>query len=386
VVTVARSDYGGLRPVLTRIEASPLLELLLIVGGAHLEAKFGHTEQVIAADGFRIAAKVPMDLSDPSPVGAGRSTARAHAGYVEAYEQLEPDLLLLYGDRLEMHAAAVAAVPFGIPVAHVHGGELTYGAFDDSLRHSITKLSHLHFAATEVYRGRIIQLGEEPWRVQTTGGPGIDALLTSQSLDVPALERLLGICLDQAPLMITLHPTTLRPEATIRETDALLGALAAIDRPMVFTAPNADPGSDDIRRRIEHFVAHRRDARLIENLGLQGYIGLMRIAVAMVGNSSSGLIEAPTFELPVVNIGERQAGRVRAGNVIDVPGERSQIENALVQAIDPKFRVRLAGGVNPYGDGRAAERIVTRLEQRESRGRLIAKRFHDLDAAAQRAS
>jgi UDP-hydrolysing UDP-N-acetyl-D-glucosamine 2-epimerase len=379
VVTVARSDYGGLRPVLAKIASSPALELLLIVGGAHLEPRFGQTERLIAADGFGIATRVPMDLNDSSAAGAGRSAARAHAGYVEAYAQLNPDVLMVYGDRFEMHAAAVAAVPFGLPVAHLHGGELTFGAFDDSLRHSITKLSHLHFAAAEAYRARIIQMGEEPWRVQTTGGPGIDAVLNVPALDVAALQKLLGMTLDPAPVLITMHPTTLLLEATVKETEALLAALAGIDRPIVFTAPNADPGSNDIRRRIERFVAARDNARLIENLDTPGYVGLMRIAAAMVGNSSSGLTEAPSFALPVVNIGERQAGRLRARNVIDVVGEQPQLERALRQAIDPKSRARLAGCVNPYGDGHAAERIVARLEQREPRERLIAKRFHDFD-------
>jgi UDP-hydrolysing UDP-N-acetyl-D-glucosamine 2-epimerase len=384
VVTVARSDYGGLRPVLAKIASSPALELLLIVGGAHLEPRFGQTEHLIVADGFGIAARVPMDLNDSSAAGAGRSAARAHAGYVEAYAQLNPDVLMVYGDRFEMHAAAVAAVPFGLPVAHLHGGELTFGAFDDSLRHSITKLSHLHFAAAEAYRVRIIQMGEEPWRVQTTGGPGIDAILNVPALDVAALQKLLGMTLDPAPVLITMHPTTLLPEATIKETEALLAALARIDRPIVFTAPNADPGNNDIRSRIERFVAAHANARLIENLDTPGYVGLMRIAAAMVGNSSSGLIEAPSFALPVVNIGERQAGRLRARNVIDVVGEQPQLEGALRQAIDPRFRVRLAGCVNPYGDGHAAERIVARLEQREPRERLVAKRFYDLDAVPAR--
>lgn len=378
VVTVARSDYGCLRPVLNRIGASPKLALQLIVGGTHLEPRFGMTQQLIERDGYQCAAAVPMELSDDGPVGIARSAAKACAGFAEAYGRLAPDLVLLLGDRIEMHAAAVAAVPFAIPLAHMHGGELTLGAYDDALRHSITKLSHLHFTAAEAYRQRVVQMGEEPWRVEVSGAPGIDAILAAPALPVNALEALVRMPLQIPPLLVTYHPVTLQAQGAGRQSEAVFAALARIDRPVVITAPNADMGNVDIRAQIAALAAAHADIRVVENLDTAAYVGFMRIAAAMVGNSSSGLIEAPSFGLPVVNVGERQAGRLRAANVIDVPSETDAIEAAIRRAVEPEFRARLAGLANPYGDGRAAERIVARLEQVEPRERLLLKSFHDI--------
>jgi UDP-N-acetylglucosamine 2-epimerase (non-hydrolysing)/GDP/UDP-N,N'-diacetylbacillosamine 2-epimerase (hydrolysing) len=371
-----------LRPVLARIARSSLLDLQLVVGGTHLEPRFGSSRRLIEADGFPIAATVEMNLADDSPAGIARSAARAHAGFAEAFARLVPETLLLFGDRFDVHAAAVAAVPFGIPIAHVHGGELTFGAFDDCFRHSITKLSHLHFTATDVYRNRVIQMGEEPWRVQTTGAPGIDAVLGVRPLSPAALKSNLGLVVDPAPLLVTFHPVTLQSESTAAQIDELLAALSGFSQPVVFTAPNADTRNSVIRARISSFVAERSNARLVENLDTAAYTGLMWAAAAMVGNSSSGLIEAPSFGLPVVNVGDRQAGRLRAENVIDVPCERKAIEDAVRKAVEPEFRKRLTGCPNPYGDGRASERIVARLEQRESRERLISKQFYEFGGGA----
>jgi UDP-hydrolysing UDP-N-acetyl-D-glucosamine 2-epimerase len=288
-------------------------------------------------------------------------------------------MLLLLGDRIEIHAAAAAAVPFRLPVAHIHGGELTLGAIDDCLRHSITKLAHLHFVATERYRVRILQMGEEAWRVVTSGAPGVDAVLDVTPLKRGEIEARLGLDLSQDPFIVTFHPATLEPMPATAQVNGLLAALCKFDRPIVITGPNADAGSGALRTLLQKFTSSRENARFVENLDTPFYVGLMRIAAAMVGNSSSGLIEAPSFGLPVVNIGERQAGRVRGENVIDVSHESSAIEAAIRRALEPGLRRRLASAANPYGDGGAAERIVGALERSEPRDRLLRKQFQDLD-------
>ena len=381
VVTVARSDYGSLRPVLHRLKTSPALELQLIVGGAHLEAHLGNTEQAIKDDGHSFAATIPMNLVDDSPAGVARSAAMAHAGFAAAYASLEPDVLVLLGDRIETHAAAVAAVPFRLPVAHIHGGELTLGAIDDCLRHSITKLAHLHFAATESYRDRILQMGEEAWRVVATGAPGVDAVLGVTPLKRGEIEARLNMKLSQDPLLVTFHPATLEKISATDQVNGLLSALAIFDRPIIISGPNADTGSVEIRTVLQRFSSLRGHVRFVENLDTPAYVGLMRTAAAMVGNSSSGVIEAPSFGLPVVNIGGRQAGRVRGENVIDVSYDVGAIEAGIRRALDSGFRRRLASAANPYGDGHAAERIVAALEHCDPRERLLHKQFQDIKSS-----
>jgi len=384
VVTVARSDYGIYRPILRRIEAEPALSLRLLVSGAHLCPEFGDTVREIEADGFAVAASVHMLLASDRPEAVSKSMGIGIAGFADAYARERPDILLVLGDRFEMHAAALAALPFKIPVAHVHGGELTEGAIDDALRHSMTKLSHLHFVATDDYRRRVLQLGEEPWRVTVSGAPGLDNLREVALLGRAELASELGLPLDVAPLLVTYHPATLEWEQTAWHVTELLEALRAIDRPIVFTAPNADTGSRAVRGLIETFVASRPAARLVANLGMRRYFSLMAQAAAMVGNSSSGLVEAPSFELPVVNVGSRQAGRTRAENVVDVKPDREAIREGIERALSPAFRVGLRHLVNPYGDGRAAEVIVRGLRDVAIDDRLLVKRFVDLAAGVPR--
>lgn len=378
VVTVGRSDYGIYLPVLRRLRADRAMELGLYVAGMHLEREFGLTVRDIEADGFPIAARVPMRLGPDKPGSIAGAIGRGVAGFARAFERGRPDLLVVLGDRFEMYCAALAALPFTIPVAHIHGGELTQGAIDDALRHSMTKLSHLHFVSTEDYASRVIQLGEEPWRVVVSGAPSLDNLRT---LELPVrreLERTIGMPLDPAPLLVTFHPVTLEYEEAGQQVRKLLAALDELGMPVVFTAPNADTGGREIRKAVRAFVRTRRHCVFVENLGTRGYFGLMAHAAAMAGNSSSGLIEAPSFELPVVNVGTRQQGRVRAANVIDVGCSRTEILKGLRKAVSPAFRGTLKGLENPYGDGHAAERIVARLKTVPLDGRLLMKRFHDL--------
>ena len=381
VVTVARSDYGIYLPVLRKVQSDPDIRLHLIVAGMHLSPEFGLTAKTIEADGFDIGDRVEMLLSSDTPEGIAKSMGLGTIGFGQAYARFQPDILIVLGDRFEMHAAAVAALPFKIPLAHIHGGEITEGAIDNSLRHSMTKLSHLHFVATEEYRRRIIRMGEEPWRVILSGAPGLDNLHSIRLLDQQELEAQVGLRLDIQPILVTYHPVTLEYERTEWQVRELLDALREYTVPIVFTAPNADTNGRVISRMIKEYVDASPQASIVENLGTQGYFSLMDCAVAMVGNSSSGIIEAPSFGLPVVNIGTRQQGRIRGENVIDVGYGQDEIKEGIDKAILPKFRASLRELPNPYGDGHAAHVIVSHLKDISLDHQLIAKRF--IDTAAQ---
>ena len=381
VVTVGRSDYSIYLPVLRAIQDAPELRLHLIVAGMHLAPEFGLTVDSIVSDGFEVGDRVEMLLSSDTPEGISKSVGIGVAGYAQVYARLRPDVLLVLGDRFEMHAATLAAVPFKISIAHIHGGELTEGAIDDSLRHSMTKLSHLHFVSTEGYAGRVRQLGEEPWRVIVSGAPSLDNLLNMELWGRDELARRFGSFLEVAPLLVTYHPVTLEFEKTEWQTAELMSALEKFDAPIVFTAPNADTSGRTIARMIARFVAEKPSAHLIANLSTQAYFSLMANAAAMVGNSSSGIIEAASVGLPVVNVGNRQRGRLRAGNVIDVSYDAADIGKGIARALSDEFRQSLTGMTNPYGDGQAAGRIVEGLK-RFSAEELIPKRFVDAGSLA----
>ena len=376
-VTTARSDYGILRPVLRAIAADPALRLQLVVGGAHLDPRYGETVTDIEADGFAIEARVPVALDSDASDAVATATAAALTGFTRALRTLAPDLLLLLGDRFETHAAAFAALPLGIPVAHIGGGESTEGAIDDALRHSITKLSHVHFVSTETYRRRLVRMGEEPWRVRRTGSPALDTLRDTTVLSREKLATEIGIPLDPSPLLVTFHPVTLELDRSGAHLVALLEAVDKVRRPAVFTYPGADPGSRAVIEEIERYADTRPDVFVCRHLGTRWYVSLMRHAAAMVGNSSSGIMEAPSLKLPVVNVGSRQAGRVRGANVIDVAPTRDAIVRGIRRALSPSFRAGLRASGNPYGDGRAAARIVPTLGTVPLGEALLRKRFHD---------
>ncbi len=375
VVTVSRSDYSAYLPVLRRIQEDPGLELYLFATGMHLSPEFGLTVQTIEADGFEVSERVEMLLSSDTPEGISKSMGLGLIGLAQAYSRFQPDILLLLGDRFEMHAAALAALPFKIPLAHIHGGEISEGAFDDALRHSITKLSHLHFVSTEDNAKRVMQMGEEQWRVMVSGAPSLDNLYTVQLLKRQELEARFGLLLNGDPLLVTFHPVTLEYEQTEWQMTELLATLKTFDLPIVFTPPNADTNGRIITRMMEEFVKDDPKAHIVGNLGTEGYFSLMACAGAMVGNSSSGIIEAPSFKLPVVNIGSRQKGRIRGKNVLDVGYSRVEVREAITRAISPEFRAGLINLVNPYGDGHAAEKIVRKLKEITLGSELLVKRF-----------
>ncbi len=378
VVTVGRSDYSIYLPVLRALQSHPALSLRLIASGAHLSPEFGLTVTRIEEDGFSVDDRVETLLSSDTPQGTAKSIGLGVIGFGQVYSRARPDILLVLGDRFEMYAAALAALPFGIPVAHIHGGELTQGAIDDALRHSMTKLSHLHFTSTVTYARRIEQLGEEPWRVVVTGAPALDNLRTLPLLSPSAIASQFGIEVRPAPLLVTFHPVTLESDQVERQAGELLHALDRIGLPVVFTQPNADSGGRRIGEMIDAFVAGHPTARRVDNLGAVGYFSVMNVAAAMVGNSSSGIVEAPSFALPVVNIGTRQTGRVQGANVINVGNDREDIVLGIRRAMEPGFRESLRGVPNPYGDGHASGRIVDRLNDVPLDERLRVKRFLDV--------
>jgi UDP-hydrolysing UDP-N-acetyl-D-glucosamine 2-epimerase len=382
VVTVGRSDYGIYLPILHAIEATPGLDLHLVVSGTHLSPEFGSTVREIEADGFMVGARVEMLVSSDSPEGIAKSIGLGVIGFAQAYAQRCPDIVVVLGDRFEMYAAALAALPFCLPVAHIHGGELTQGAMDDALRHSMTKLSHLHFVATDEYARRVAQLGEEPWRIAVTGAPALDNLRTVSLMSPAELHATFGVAVVPPPVLVTFHPVTLEAEQVEWQARELMRALHEAGLPVLFTQPNADPGGRRIGEFIDEYVKVHPSARRVDTLGTRGYYSVMALAAAMVGNSSSGLIEAPSFGLPVVNIGNRQSGRVRGSNVIDVGYAQADVLDGIRRATRPGFRDALRGRPNPYGDGQAAGMIVERLRTVALDSTLRMKRFQDLGGHA----
>jgi len=376
-VTVGRSDYGIYLPILRKIQEDPELKLLLFVAGMHLSSRHGLTIQMIEADGFTPAARIEMIPENDTPRDIVLAIARGLQGFSDVFLHNAPDILVVLGDRFEMYSAALAALPFTIPVAHIHGGELTQGAIDDALRHSMTKLSHLHFVSTQEYAKRVMHLGEAPSRIIVAGAPGLDQLDDFIPTDREDLENKIGLPLNGSLLIVTYHPETLDFEHAGEQIDQILNALDKLVLPVLFTLPNADTGGLEIAQRIRMFTAQHPNARLVENLGTQLYFSLMKQAAAMVGNSSSGIIEAASFELPVVNIGNRQSGRVRARNVIDVECRSGEILKGIQTALDPAFKKSLKGLHNPYRSGNAAAIIVDTLKKIPLNRGLLVKEFYD---------
>ncbi|KAA6183977.1 UDP-N-acetylglucosamine 2-epimerase (hydrolyzing) [Thiohalocapsa marina] len=380
VVTGTRAEYGLLRWVMEGIRQSPVLELQLIATGMHLSPEFGLTVEAIEADGFQVDRKVEMLLSSDTAVGVTKSMGLGMIGFADALAQLQPDLLLVLGDRYEIFAAAAAGMIARLPIAHLHGGETTEGAFDEAIRHSITKMSHLHFVAAEEYRQRVIQLGEQPERVFLVGGLGIDNILRLKLLTREALETALDFKLAPRNLLITFHPVTLEHNTSAAQMDELLAALAELDDTgLIFTMPNADTEGRVLFRQIQDFCVRHPNARAYTSLGQLRYLSCIQHVDGVVGNSSSGLAEVPSFRKGTVNIGDRQRGRLRAESVIDCAPERAAIGNALARLFSNSFQAQLPGVQNPYGNGGASEAIVKVLEQR-SFGSLLKKQFYDLPA------
>jgi len=364
VVTGTRAEYGLLRWVIDGIAKSPVLELQLIATGMHLSPEFGLTVQEIEADGHRIDRKVEMLLSSDTPVGITKSMGLGMIGLADALEELQPDLLLLLGDRFEIFAAASAALIARIPIAHIHGGELTEGAFDDAIRHSITKMAHLHFVAAEEYRQRVIQMGEHPDRVFLVGGLGVDAIKRLKLLTRGELEESLEFKLGPRNLLITFHPVTLEHNTSAHQMGELLAALDELENThLIFTMPNADTNGRVLIQMIQEFCATRLHAKSFNSLGQLRYFSCVQHVDGVVGNSSSGLAEVPSFKKGTINIGDRQKGRIRSASVIDCEPTRLSISWSLNILFSNQFRASLNSTLNPYEHGPSALAIHENLEK-----------------------
>lgn len=355
VLSTGRQDWGLLHSTCLAIRAHPDLRLRLLVGGMHLSARYGSTVEHVRADGFEPAAELAW-LDGPTDPPADAQAAAALAAVGAALRAEPGDALLLAGDRFETAAAAVAATVTRVPIAHLHGGEQTLGAFDDALRHAITKLSHLHLVSADEHARRVIALGEDPSTVHVVGAPGLDAAVRTDLPDRSALEQELGLALRPPVVIVTVQPTTLDPDPSA-VVDAVLAAMAAVPATYVITLPNADPGAELIRERLVQ-AGTGPGRSIVEALGETRYWGLMRIADAMLGNSSSGLIEAPAVDLPAVNVGDRQEGRRREANVIDAPADATAVTSGLREALSPAFRASSIAAHPRLADGRAGARIA----------------------------
>ena len=378
VVTGSRADYGLLRLVMQGIKDDTELTLQVVATGMHLSPHFGLTYKEIEADGFSIDSKVEVLNSSDTALGIAESMSKGLVGCAEAFSRLQPDVILILGDRFEIFTAVAAAVVARIPIAHLHGGETTVGAFDEAFRHSITKMSHLHFVASEEYRKRVIQLGENPINVFLVGGLGVDGIKNITLLSKEELENSLGIQFQPKSLLITFHPVTLDDETSDNQMKELLSALSYLsDTTLIFTMPNADTGGLRIIQMIEEFVESHPNAHSFTSLGQKHYLSCISQVDGVVGNSSSGLTEAPSFKKGTINIGIRQLGRLQASSVINCEPMEEQIRAALVKLYSNGFKTSLEMTSNPYGEGGASFRVVKVLKDAPL-DKIIQKTFHDL--------
>lgn len=379
IVTGGRADYGLLLPLMRQIQSDRALILQLIATCMHLSTEFGLTYKQIEKDGFKIDKKIDLCLNSDTPLGISRSMGLALSKIAEAYDAIKPDIIVLLGDRFELMGAACAALVCKIPVAHIHGGEITKGAFDDAIRHSITKMSHFHFTATAAYRKRVIQMGEQPSTVFDVGALGMDNIRELKLLKRAELEKELRFKLGKHNLLVTFHSVTLEDNTSEFQFKNLLDVLDELkDTHIIFTRTNADTYGRIINRMIDSYVLkHPENTKVFAYLGQLKYLSVMKLADAVVGNSSSGIIEAPSFKVGTINIGDRQQGRIRTKSIIDCKPVKSQIRVAFKKLYSPAFRKSLKIVKTPYGPGITAQKIKRILKHARFEG-VIKKKFNDI--------
>lgn len=383
VVTGTRAEYGLLVGLIDLVDRSTEVELQLVATGMHLSPEFGNTVEQIEADGYQVTRKVESLLSADTPSAIAKSTGLGLIGFADVFADIQPDIVVLLGDRFEILSAAIAALYGRIPVAHIHGGETTLGAFDEGIRHAITKMAHIHFVAAEDYRRRVVQLGEQPDRVFQVGGLGVDVLKNTKLLSKESLELELSFCLGEKFLLITFHPVTLEAELASEQFGHLLGALRKLDDEFkfVFTLPNSDTGGRALIEQIKQFIGEVGVERAFStsSMGRLKYWSAMKYCSAVVGNSSSGLLEAPSLKKAVVNIGERQFGRIMPTNVVNCSTNESDIGSALDRALSPEFQATLSTTQSPLGEGGASARVFEVLKSFSLSSEVVKKKFHDLE-------
>ena len=385
IITGTRAEYGLLKPVIERINKDKELELYLIATGAHLSPEFGLTYKEIEDDGYIINKKIEMLLSADTPNSIVKSMGVEMIGLADALEDACPDMVVILGDRYEMLAAASATMIHRIPIAHIHGGEVTEGAVDDCVRHAITKMSYLHFASTEVYRNRIIQLGEEPERAFNVGALGVENIKTVKLLDKETLEKSIDFKFGENTIMVTYHPVTLEKESSAEQFGNLLHVLAKkIGWNIIFTKANSDTDGRIINQMIDRFVAEHKDRCIAyTSLGRVRYLSVLKYCSVVIGNSSSGIIEVPSFHIPTVNIGDRQKGRVASGSVIHCGTSVESIDDALDKAMQDDFRKRIKSERNPYESKNTSSEIVRVIKYFLQNGIDMKKKFYDLSIGKQ---
>jgi len=378
VVTGTRAEYGLLYWLMKEIDQDDELQLQVIVTGMHLSPEFGLTYRDVEKD-FKIDKKIEMLLSSDTPIGISKSMGLGQISFAEAYSELQPDIVLLLGDRYEIFSATASAMIARIPIAHLHGGETTVGAFDEAIRHSITKMSHLHFTATDGYSKRVIQLGESPSRVFNVGGLGIENIKRLVLLLRAEFEKSIKFKLAKNNLLVTFHPTTLEESTASVQFQNLLDAISCLkDTNIIFTKANSDTDGRIINKMINDYVLEHKNSIAFTSLGQLRYLSSLQFVDAIVGNSSSGLLEAPSFKIATINIGDRQKGRLKADSVIDCPAEKSSILNALEKIYSLEFNETLPTVKNPYGDHCASKAIVKILKKHDLKD-VLKKTFYDLN-------
>ena len=378
VVTGTRAEYGLLYWLLKEIEADNDLKLQIIVTGMHLSPEFGLTYKEIEKD-FKIDKKIDMLLSSDTAIGISKSMGLAQISFSEAYDSLKPDIVVVLGDRYEIFSAASAAMVARIPMAHIHGGETTEGAFDEAIRHSITKMSHLHFTATDEYRNRVIQLGEHPCRVFNVGGMGIENIKRLKLLNKEEFEESIKFKLNKKNILVTFHPVTLENNTAEEQFQELLNAIDKLeDTNIIFTKANSDTDGRVINSMIDEYVSKNKDKSIyFTSLGQLRYLSALQHVNAVVGNSSSGLAEAPSFKIATINIGDRQKGRVKASSVVDCEPNRKSILKAFGRIYSDKFQQNLKNTINPYGNELASKKIVEIIKKTDLTS-ILKKSFYDL--------
>ncbi|MCD7907967.1 MAG: UDP-N-acetylglucosamine 2-epimerase [Clostridium sp.] len=362
ILTATRAEYGLLKPIILKLQNIERLEVLVVATGAHLSLSQGYTLQEIEQDGISVDRKIEILLSSDTGIAVSKAMGLAMISFSEYFEQCTPDLLLVLGDRYETLAVCCVASNMGIPIAHMYGGETTEGAIDESIRHAITKLSHLHFTSTELYRKRVIQMGESPERVFNIGAMGVENALHSTLLTKKKLELSLDWELKRPYGVVTFHPVTLETGMAMLQVEALLNSLDQFsDMQFIITKANADAEGAHINQKLETFANTHQNARLYDSLGVIRYLSALKYSAMVIGNSSSGLIEAPSFQIPTINIGDRQKGRLKARSVIDCPAESAAIEQSIRMARSPQYRSQISTVINPYGNGNTSNQIVSIL-------------------------
>lgn len=375
VFTDTRAEYGILKNTLKRIKNSPKLQLYIVVTGAHLSKKYGYTIKEIEEDGFEILRKIPVKEEKNEEIRIPMEMGALMEQLAGTFDQVRPDILLLFGDRYEMLAAAVTAVGMHIPIAHISGGESTEGAMDEQIRHAITKMAHIHFPGATVYAENIRKMGEEAWRIFDVGDPGIENIKSVPIIAKADLEKQLDICMDERTLLITYHPVTLEREDLEWQMDNLIEALREYSGTKIITYPNSDDGSEIIINKWKRYAKEDNTVCLVQSLGIVRYLSVMKYCGAVVGNSSSAIVEAPFLKIPTVNIGNRQQGRLMSESILCCGNTQKEIMNTIQKALSPEFKKNVRQFKSLYGEGNTSVEIVKVLESIEINERLMKKKL-----------